>query len=345
MAAAAAAALPPLQRLALVDLTTPPLTALGSTLLALTLPFVLLRLAAAFAVLSAWVGLLWLLQRRPRRDDEDGDAPRFHFYYPVVSCSTFVASRLALAALGFHVRVTGAEHVRDAYRRRTATAIVSNHVSFYDQFIIGAACGSYFAVARHDVAALPIIGSVLRAFGYAGVVRKGDSAPAGPGASSASSAGSNLTTVLVDRARRTGEWRRHPPLLIFPEGTCASGSALLQFKSGGFVAGQPVLPVAIRLRAGPLNPAWLWRLRPTRAAWAKRFPTEVLHLMRVLSRPLNVAEVTVLPPYTPNAEEQRDPALFAANVRKAIAGALGVTTENSGTYDDAKAFERATRGR
>lgn len=342
MSAAAAAALPPLHRIALVDLTTPPLTTLGATLLPLLLPLVLLRLAAMFAVLSAWVCLLWLLQRRPRRG-EDGDAPRFHCY-PLVRTSTFVASRLALAALGFRVRVTGAEHVQEAYRRRTATAIVCNHCSYFDQFVIGASCGSYFAVARHDVAALPIIGSVLRAFGYAAVVRKGDNAPAGGDSRHSAPPGSSVTTLLAERARRTGEWKRHPPLLVFPEGTCASGHALLQFKSGGFVSGQPVLPVAIRLRAGALNPAWVWRLRPTRAAWAARLPTEAIHLMRVLSRPLNVAEVTVLPPYTPSDEEQRDAALYAANVRHAIATALGVPTEHCGTYDDAKAFERTARG-
>jgi 1-acyl-sn-glycerol-3-phosphate acyltransferase len=37
-----------------------------------------------------------------------------------------------------------------------------------------------------------------------------------------------------------------PPLVIAPEGTLADGRCLLSFKTGGFVAGLPIVPILFR---------------------------------------------------------------------------------------------------
>uniref|UniRef100_A0A3Q0S5L3 Lysophosphatidylcholine acyltransferase 1 n=1 Tax=Amphilophus citrinellus TaxID=61819 RepID=A0A3Q0S5L3_AMPCI len=86
------------------------------------------------------------------------------------------------------------------------------------------------------------------------------------------------------RAHSGGEW---PQIMIFPEGTCTNRSCLITFKPGAFIPAVPVQPVVIRY------PNKLVR---------KRF----------------------LPVYTPSEEEKNNPALFAINVRRVMAKALGV---------------------
>ena len=333
----AALSLPAPHRAALVDLDAPPLSAGGGLLLLLLLPLVLARLLLLFCVLLLWLLLLLLLTTTRSAANADQDRPRFRCYSLVID-STFAVGRLAMAALGFQVQVSGRQHVQAAYSRRCATAVVCNHVSYLDVFVVGAAVGPYFAVARSDVATWPIFGQVLRAFGYAAVERRERSAKA---KTEAPEGADSLTKQLADRAKRTGAWQSHPPLLVFPEGTTSSGNAVLRFKTGAFVAGEPVLPVAIRFKAGTLCGGWAWRPRPTHARWCRAMSTEMIHLCRLLSRPLSRVEVTVLPLFSPTPAEQADPALFARHVRAQIAGALGVSTEDCGSIEDAKAFYQA----
>jgi hypothetical protein len=50
-------------------------------------------------------------------------------------------------------------------------------------------------------------------------------------------------------------------------------------------------------------------------------------------------QVNVLPPYHPNDQEQREPKLYAANVRRAVACSLGINPDLCVfSADDAKAF-------
>lgn len=49
-----------------------------------------------------------------------------------------------------------------------------------------------------------------------------------------------------------------------------------------------------------------------------------LAIFRLLCQFANYLDVTILPLYTPSEEERRDPALYASNMRKHMAGALGV---------------------
>ena len=45
-------------------------------------------------------------------------------------------------------------------------------------------------------------------------------------------------------------------LAMAPEGTCGDGRCLLQFKTGAFVPGQPILPVLLSYNKRHHNPAW-----------------------------------------------------------------------------------------
>ena len=301
------------------DTTSPPLTYLRAHLLLLLVPLFALRLLALVLLLSLYL-LFLLLFSHPTSDP---DAPNFRAYPLVVRVSSWVA-HLALTTLGFRLRVRGGEHVREAYSTRTATVVVCNHVSYLDVFAVAASCGPYFPVARVDAGKWPFFGHMLQLWGFSGVDR--------------SAAGGGVTARIAERARRTRAWGSHPPTLVFPEGTCTTGDALLRFKSGAFVAGEPVLPVVLRYRTGRLNCGWVWRERPTRAAVYRRWPLDLLHLLRILSSWSNSVEVTVLPPYRPSAAEAADPALYAAGVRRVMAAALGVPSEDCGSMEDARAF-------
>ncbi len=47
-----------------------------------------------------------------------------------------------------------------------------------------------------------------------------------------------------------------PMLSVAPEGTLSHGRCLLSFKTGAFVAGVPVVPILLRYKQKPHNPAW-----------------------------------------------------------------------------------------
>lgn len=50
--------------------------------------------------------------------------------------------------------------------------------------------------------------------------------------------------------------RRFPMLFMAPEGTCGDGRCILRFRTGAFVPGVAVLPVALSYNKRSHNPAW-----------------------------------------------------------------------------------------
>uniref|UniRef100_A0A3Q3R4U3 Phospholipid/glycerol acyltransferase domain-containing protein n=1 Tax=Monopterus albus TaxID=43700 RepID=A0A3Q3R4U3_MONAL len=106
------------------------------------------------------------------------------------------------------------------------------------------------------------------------------------------------------RAHSGGEW---PQIMIFPEGTCTNRSCLITFKPGAFIPAVPVQPVVIRY------PNKLVLL-------ISRFKILWLTLCQLH----NEFVIEFLPIYTPSEEEKKNPALFAINVRRVMAKALGV---------------------
>ncbi|KFW77513.1 Lysophosphatidylcholine acyltransferase 1, partial [Manacus vitellinus] len=105
------------------------------------------------------------------------------------------------------------------------------------------------------------------------------------------------------RAQSDGKW---PQIMIFPEGTCTNRSCLITFKPGAFIPGVPVQPVVLR------------------------YPN------KLVSSACSVAGILFmqfLPVYIPSEEERKNPVLYANNVRRVMAEALGVSVTDY-TFED-----------
>ncbi|MED6270877.1 Lysophosphatidylcholine acyltransferase 1 [Characodon lateralis] len=112
------------------------------------------------------------------------------------------------------------------------------------------------------------------------------------------------------RAHNGGDW---PHIMIFPEGTCTNRSCLITFKPGAFIPAVPVQPVVIRYPNKLDTITWTWQ-----------GPGAFKILWLTLCQLHNEFVIEFLPIYTPSEEEKRNPALFAVNVRRVMATALGV---------------------
>lgn len=112
------------------------------------------------------------------------------------------------------------------------------------------------------------------------------------------------------RAHSGGEW---PQIMIFPEGTCTNRSCLITFKPGAFIPAVPVQPVVIRYPNKMDTITWTWQ-----------GPGAFEILWLTLCQLHNEFEIEYLPIYSPSEEEKKNPTLFANNVRRLMAKALGV---------------------
>nr|XP_040127715.1 lysophosphatidylcholine acyltransferase 1 isoform X2 [Ictidomys tridecemlineatus] len=121
------------------------------------------------------------------------------------------------------------------------------------------------------------------------------------------------------RAQSAGKW---PQIMIFPEGTCTNRTCLITFKPGAFIPGVPVQPVVLRYPNKLDTITWTWR-----------GPGALKILWLTLCQFHNQVEVEFLPVYNPSEEEKRNPALYASNVRRVMAEALGVSVTDY-TFED-----------
>ncbi|XP_027375830.1 lysophosphatidylcholine acyltransferase 1 [Bos indicus x Bos taurus] len=121
------------------------------------------------------------------------------------------------------------------------------------------------------------------------------------------------------RAQSGGKW---PQIMIFPEGTCTNRTCLITFKPGAFIPGVPVQPVVLRYPNKLDTITWTWQ-----------GPGALKILWLTLCQFHSQVEIEFLPVYTPSEEEKRDPALYASNVRRVMAEALGVAVTDY-TFED-----------
>ncbi len=98
--------------------------------------------------------------------------------------------------------------------------------------------------------------------------------------------------------------------MVAPEGTTKCTKCLLRFSSGSFVAGHPVLPVLLKYDFKHCNPGW----GASPAVW---------HIFRLMNQFINRLSVEICAPYVPSEDERADARLYANNVRKWMADALG----------------------
>ena len=74
--------------------------------------------------------------------------------------------------------------------------------------------------------------------------------------------------------------------------------------------GVPVTPVLLRYPGKSFNPGW-------------GIPNnDLFHVWRLLSQVINYCEVEFLEPYVPSVQEQKNPEMYASNVRNTMAAHL-----------------------
>ncbi len=148
-------------------------------------------------------------------------------------------ARAMFRAAGCRIRVEGAEHLRGP----GPWVLTANHVSNLDSLALLAALPVDFRfVAKQEVRSWPLVGAAVRRAGHLTVDRF------------------DTRRGVEDAARATELLRKGTSVLFFPEGTRATGSALLPFRLGAFKAavetGRPVVPIRIEGTRGILPPGW-----------------------------------------------------------------------------------------
>jgi len=163
--------------------------------------------------------------------------------YDVTQACSFGAS-----ALCFRLRVSGREHVPS----RGACIVASNHASYLDPVVLGAASVRRLAfVARHELFDVPVLGAYIRALGAFPVRQE--------------------HAVDIESFRRAlGILRRDEVVALFPEGT-RSHDGRLQTGKGGV----GVLAIKANVPVVPAYIAGTDRALPRAAKWIRCVPVSV----------------------------------------------------------------------
>jgi 1-acyl-sn-glycerol-3-phosphate acyltransferase len=145
---------------------------------------------------------------------------------------------------GVRIRVEGAERLRDSLAR--PCVFVSNHVSWFDVFVLASLVPRFAFIAKRQLLSIPIFGPGARAVGTVPIDR------------------SNRKSAFSSYEEAGTRIRGGRSVVVFPEGTRGATYALRDFKKGPFVlaisAGVPIVPTVV---TGTLTvmPAGTWRVR------------------------------------------------------------------------------------
>ncbi|XP_018445643.1 lysophospholipid acyltransferase LPEAT1 isoform X2 [Raphanus sativus] len=228
----------------------------------------------------------------------------------IVRCGRFL-SRVLLFVFGFYwipessldrvdsdLKTTSSEIAENGETEKEEPerpgVIVSNHVSYLDILYHMSASFPSF-VAKRSVGKLPLVGLISKCLGCVFVQREAKS-PDFKGVSG----------TVNERVREAHRNKSAPTIMLFPEGTTTNGDYLLQFKTGAFLAGTPVLPVILKYPYERFSVAW------DTISGAR-------HIIFLLCQFVNHLEVIRLPVYYPSQEEKDNPKLYASNVRRLMA--------------------------
>nr|XP_056720145.1 lysophospholipid acyltransferase LPCAT4 [Euleptes europaea] len=251
-----------------------------------------IRVALAFVVLF----LIWpfALLQVVGLPEETLQEPFSGWRNTVSHGSVYLLSRLMFFLLGFmRIRVRG----QRASRLEAPILVAAPHSTFFDPIIL-LPCDLPKVVSRTENLHVPVIGALLR-FNQAILVSRHDPASR-----------KKVVEEVKRRATSQGKW---PQVLFFPEGTCSNKKALLKFKPGAFISGVPIQPVLIRYPNSLDSTTWAWR-----------GPGVLKVIWLTASQPCTTVEVEFLPVYQPSSEEAVNPTLYANNVQKVMARALGI---------------------
>lgn len=152
-------------------------------------------------------------------------------------------TRALLLVGGVRVRVHGVDRMGDG---RQPAVFASNHVSWYDVFVLAGTLPRYSFVAKAELLRIPVFGPGARAVGTVPIERD------------------NRKSAFASYDAAADIVRAGRPVVLFPEGTRGRTYALRPFKKGPFVlaiaAGVPVTPVVIHGTMAVM-PKGAWRIR------------------------------------------------------------------------------------
>lgn len=207
-------------------------------------------------------------------------------------------ARIMLFVLGFYTIEHGGN--MHSEEELAGKIIVSNHVSYLDVLVLFSQFAPCF-VAKGAMARVPVAGYMAKCMGCIFVYR------------SRGEAGDSVVQSLCRRVQNKDKYS--PPIIIFPEGTTTSGTAaLLKFRTGAFVPGSPVAPIALRYphSNGHFNPSY------ESVSFCK-------HLFVLLSTWSHSVRVEHMDVCEPTEKEKKSPVEYCQRVEGVMAKALQQT--------------------
>ncbi|XP_066482257.1 lysophosphatidylcholine acyltransferase 1 [Tiliqua scincoides] len=253
---------------------------------------------AAFMMLLAWPFAFIASMGSAEKELEKP----LSWWRKVVDVLLKVIMRTMWLAGGFHwINVKG----RQALPTEAAILTLAPHSSYFDAIPVTMTMASI--VMKAESKDIPVWGTLIKYIRPVFVSR--------------SDQDSRRKTVeeIKRRAQSNGKW---PQIMIFPEGTCTNRSCLITFKPGAFIPGVPVQPVILRYPNKLDTITWTWQ-----------GPGALEILWLTLCQFHNFVEIEFLPVYVPSEEERKNPSLYANNVRRIMAKALGVSVTDY-TFED-----------
>jgi lysophosphatidylcholine acyltransferase/lyso-PAF acetyltransferase len=253
-------------------------------------------------VLFICMFLAWVFMKISISGDFDPNQPmtgwRRGIQYPVAYLTRFL-----MFCFGFYwVDTVG----KPCNPKDARIVVCAPHSTIFDTLYLLYAYRYPSAISKIENLNLPLAGTSFRAMQAVAVDRKSRV---------------NKDMALSALAKHAAnDNQRH--LLVFPEGTCTNRKALITFKRGAFVPGQPVQPVCLE---------WPWT--GFDLSWTAAGPNRLLLALHAFIQPYLRLKVTFLPVYYPNDEEKINHQLFARNVRAEIAKVLGIPCTNH-SYED-----------
>jgi lysophosphatidylcholine acyltransferase / lyso-PAF acetyltransferase len=158
--------------------------------------------------------------------------------YAIIKWIVSSLTRIKLFICGFYYieikRIPLTDHLpKEEVVFEPTTIIVSNHVSWWDSFVILSYCFPSF-LAKDEVRRLPLIGYFASKFNSIFVKRasKDDR--------------DSVLDQIQNRCRLIESGKTVSPVVIFPEATTTNGRYLLDFKKGAFDQGFPVKLIALK---------------------------------------------------------------------------------------------------
>jgi len=276
-------------------------------LMSVTIAPLRLLLSFLFLVLTWFVGLFvtWSIK-------VGDNTPLSGFHLASVQSLRWLG-RVVLFFHGFHHITVKGKRVPSS---EAPLLVAAPHSTVFDAIVYFVCDPIPSTVSRLENSSVPFIGRLMTALQPIYVSR----------------ADPNSRRSTIDQIRKRacsgGKW---PQVLLFPEGTCTNRKALISFKTGAFIPGVPVQPVAIR-----------YPNAVDTLSWTMNGPGALTVFWLTLCQFQTKCEVHYLPVYIPTDAEKQDPKLYANNVRDVIADVLNVPCTGY-TFEDCRLMRHAAK--